>query len=78
MTEGVEALPALPVMPPRSAPPARTAGSAPGSTSLHLWGPAPPVLLPGRRRQRGSMVEESPGLLRAYSAFTPGCWLAEL
>src|SRR6267154_3855360 len=56
----------------------RTAGSAPGSTSLRLWGSAPPVLLPGRRRQRGAMVEESPGLLRVYSGFTPGCWLAEL
>ena len=55
-------------------------GQRPGLDFLALVGSAPrlPVLLSGRRRQRGPMVEESPGLLRAYSGFTLGCWLAEL
>jgi hypothetical protein len=55
MTEGVEALPTLPVMPPRERTSGRTAGSGPGLDFLALVGSAPrlPVLLSGRRRQRG-------------------------
>src|SRR5258706_9370690 len=49
-------------------------GPRPGLDFLALVGSAPrlPVLLSGRRRQRGPMVEESPGLLRVYSGLLAG------
>ncbi len=76
MTEGVKALPTLPVMPPRERTSGRTAGSAPGSTSLRWWGLRRGCLfccldVAGR----GARWWRS---LPAYSGFTPGCWLAEL
>src|ERR1700704_5098967 len=73
MTQGVEALPALPVMPPRSAPPAAPR-AAPRARLPCACGVLRRLFCCLDVDGRGARWWRS---LPAYSGLTPGCWLAE-